>query len=71
MNIGRGSGLITLYTGATPNGWKASVTLEELGLPYTVYNLDRENGEQRSDWFLRINPNGRIPAIVDRLLSEH
>ena len=57
--------MITLYTGATPNGWKASVTLEELGLPYTVYNLDRENGEQRSDWFLRINPNGRIPAIVD------
>lgn len=57
--------MITLYTGATPNGWKASVTLEELGLDYEVHNIDRDNGEQKSDWFLKINPNGRIPAIVD------
>jgi GSH-dependent disulfide-bond oxidoreductase len=57
--------MITLYTGATPNGWKASVTLEELGLDYTAVNVDRDNGEQKSDWFLEINPNGRIPAIVD------
>ena len=57
--------MITLYTGATPNGWKASVTLEEMGLPYEVYNIDRDNGEQRSEWFLKINPNGRIPAIID------
>lgn len=57
--------MLTLYTGATPNGWKISVALEELALPYTVYAVDREAGEQRSEWFLKINPNGRIPAIID------
>lgn len=57
--------MIELYTSATPNGWKASITLEELGLPYTVNALDISTNVQKEDWFLKINPNGRIPAIVD------
>jgi GST-like protein len=57
--------MITLYTAATPNGWKASIALEELGLPYEVRALELQKLEQKQDWFLRINPNGRIPAIVD------
>lgn len=58
--------MIDLYTSPTPNGWKASVTLEELELPYTVHALDLMKGEQKTPEFLKINPNGRIPAIVDR-----
>ncbi|AJD48756.1 glutathione S-transferase [Isoalcanivorax pacificus W11-5] len=57
--------MIDLYTAATPNGWKASVTLEEMGLPYNVIALDLMKGEQKKPGFLKINPNGRIPAIVD------
>ena len=57
--------MITLYTAATPNGHKASVTLEELGLAYTVHSLNLMKGEQKTPEFLAINPNGRIPAIVD------
>ena len=58
--------MIDLYTASTPNGWKASVTLEELGLPYTVHALDLAQGAQKSPEYLRLNPNGRIPTIVDR-----
>lgn len=58
--------MIDLYTAATPNGWKASVALEELGLPYEVHALSLSKKQQKEEWFLRINPNGRIPAIVDR-----
>lgn len=58
--------MIDLYTAATPNGHKVSVTLEELGLPYTVCRVDLGKLEQKRPEFLRINPNGRIPAIVDR-----
>jgi len=57
--------MIELFTAKTPNGWKASVTLEELGLPYTVRPVDLGKLEQKEPWFLAINPNGRIPAIVD------
>jgi len=57
--------VITLYTAATPNGWKASVTLEELGLPYRVQALDLGKNEQKAPDYLRLNPNGRIPTIVD------
>ena len=57
--------MITLYTAPTPNGYKISIMLEEIGLPYEVRVLDLANGEQKEDWFLTINPNGRIPAIVD------
>lgn len=57
--------MISLYTAATPNGHKASIALEELGLPYQVQNVDIMNGEQHKPEFRAINPNGRIPAIVD------
>lgn len=57
--------MITLYTAATPNGHKVSIALEELGLPYDVRRIALGKGEQREEWFLAINPNGRIPAIVD------
>lgn len=58
--------MIDLYTAATPNGHKVSIALEELGLPYTLHVLDLTAGEQKQPAFLAINPNGRIPAIVDR-----
>jgi len=56
---------ITLYTAATPNGWKVSIALEEMGLPYDVRVIDFASNEQKSDWYLKINPNGRIPALSD------
>jgi glutathione S-transferase/GST-like protein len=58
--------MIDLYTAATPNGHKVSIALEELGLPYSLRVLDLTAGEQKRPDFLAINPNGRIPAIVDR-----
>ena len=58
--------MIDLYTAATPNGHKASILLEELGVPYTVHAINPMAGEQRRPEYLKINPNGRIPAIVDR-----
>lgn len=57
--------MIELYTAATPNGYKVSIALEELGLPYEVHALSFDRQEQKTPEFLRINPNGRIPAIVD------
>jgi glutathione S-transferase len=57
--------MIALYTAPTPNGWKASIALEELALPYTVNRIDLGKGEQKQEWYLRLNPNGRIPTIVD------
>jgi len=57
--------MIELFTAATPNGWKISIALEELGLPYTPKLLTLSKLEQKEEWFLKINPNGRIPAIVD------
>jgi glutathione S-transferase len=57
--------MIELFTAATPNGWKASITLEELGLPYEVRRIDFDKKEQKEPWYLKINPNGRIPTIVD------
>jgi GSH-dependent disulfide-bond oxidoreductase len=58
--------MIDLYTAATPNGFKVSIALEELALPYAVHSLDLGKLEQKRPEFLAINPNGRIPAIVDR-----
>ena len=58
--------MIDLYTAATPNGHKVSIALEELKLAYSVRVIDLAGQEQKQDWFLAINPNGRIPAIVDR-----
>jgi len=57
--------VITLYTAPTPNGQKISIALEELGIEYRVHAIDLGARAQKQDWFLRINPNGRIPAIVD------
>ena len=57
---------IDLYTAATPNGYKVSIALEELALPYEVHALDLGKGEQKGEEYLAINPNGRIPAIIDR-----
>ena len=57
--------MIELFTAATPNGWKASITLEELELPYKVRRIDFEKREQKEPWYLKLNPNGRIPTIVD------
>jgi GST-like protein len=57
--------MIELFTAATPNGWKVSIALEELGLPYTMRPISLGKLEQKEEWFLKINPNGRIPAIID------
>lgn len=57
---------IDLYTYATPNGHKASIMLEETALPYTVQLVDIEKGEQMRPEFLALNPNNKIPVIVDR-----
>ena len=58
--------MIDLYTWTTPNGRKASILLEELGVPYTVYAIDITKDEQFAPDFLKIAPNNRIPAIVDQ-----
>ncbi|HST37516.1 MAG TPA: glutathione S-transferase N-terminal domain-containing protein [Allosphingosinicella sp.] len=58
--------MIDLYTSPTPNGYKITILLEELGLPYEVHAIDLSSGAQKQPWFTAINPNGRIPAIVDR-----
>jgi len=58
--------MIDLYTASTPNGWKVSITLEELSMPYKVKEIDLIKGDQKKKSFLKINPNGRIPAIIDR-----
>lgn len=58
--------MIELYTAATPNGWKISIALEELGLDYSVRPIALGRLEQKQDWYIRLNPNGRIPTIIDR-----
>ncbi|GEA08615.1 glutathione S-transferase [Alteromonas sp. KUL42] len=63
--------MIDLYTAATPNGWKASVALEEMGLDYTAHSVNLMKGEQKTPEFLAMNPNGRIPVIVDRDEDDH
>lgn len=58
--------MIDLYTAATPNGYKISIALEEMSLPYNLINVDLRSGEQKTAAYLKMNPNGRIPVIVDR-----
>lgn len=58
--------MIDLYTAATPNGHKVSIALEEMQLPYELHVLSFDKQEQKAPEFLAINPNGRIPAIIDR-----
>jgi GST-like protein len=57
--------MIELFTAPTPNGRKVSIALEEMAVPYKVHAIDLKAAEQKSPEFLKINPNGRIPAIVD------
>lgn len=57
--------MIDFYTAGTPNGQKVAIMLEEVGLPYTPHLLDFSKGEQNTPAYLAINPNGKIPAIVD------
>ena len=63
--------MIDLYTAETPNGYKASIMLEETGLDYQVHHIDLAAREQKEEWYLEINPNGRIPAIIDRGEDDH
>jgi GST-like protein len=58
--------MIDLYTAPTPNGHKVSIALEELELPYEVHPINLMAGDQRKPAYVKINPNGRIPTIVDR-----
>ena len=58
--------MIDLYTSSTPNGYKISIALEELALPYALHPIALMKGEQKRPEFLAMNPNGRIPVIVDR-----
>ena len=54
-----------LYTSATPNGYKVSIMLEELKLKYKVHKIDLGKQTQKKEWFLKLNPNGRIPVLKD------
>jgi GST-like protein len=58
--------MIDLYTFTTPNGRKASIMLEEVELPYNVHKIDITKGDQFTPEFVAINPNSKIPAIVDQ-----
>ena len=58
--------MIDLYYWTTPNGHKITMFLEEAGLPYTIHSVNIGKGEQFDPAFLKISPNNRIPAIVDR-----
>jgi glutathione S-transferase len=63
---------ITLFTSKRgPNGWKVAMLLQELGIEYENKFLDIENGEHKQPDFLKYNPNGRIPAIIDHKNNDH
>lgn len=57
--------MIDLYTTASPNGYKASIMLEELNLPYTIHHIKISKGDNKTNAFLKLNPHGRIPVIKD------
>jgi GST-like protein len=57
--------MIQLYTWGTPNGKKASIMLEEVGLPYEVHPINLQKGEQKTPEYLAVNPNNKIPSIID------
>ena len=59
-----------LYTASTPNGFKISILLEELGLPYEVRAIDLSLGQQKDPAYLRLNPNGKIPTLIDRTADD-
>ena len=62
--------MIDLYTAQTPNGYKVSIALEEMELEYAVHALELSDDEQKTPDYLAINPNGRIPTIVDRSADD-
>tara|TARA_E500000331_G_scaffold328952_1_gene349088 strand:+ start:1248 stop:1910 length:663 start_codon:yes stop_codon:yes gene_type:complete len=62
--------MIDFYTAPTPNGWKVAIALEEMELPYTPHVLNLSERTQHEEWFLAMNPNGRIPVIVDRDVDD-
>ena len=57
--------MIQLYTWGTPNGKKVSIMLEEVGIPYEVHPISLQKGDQFSPEYLAINPNNKIPSIID------
>lgn len=57
--------MIEFYTWSTPNGRKISIAMEEMGIPYTAHAINIGKGEQRDPEFLKVAPNGKIPAILD------
>ncbi|RCK59559.1 Glutathione S-transferase-like protein tpcF [Candida viswanathii] len=61
---------ITLYTFGTPNGYKISIFLELLQLPYEVVSLNIHKNKTKEEWFVKLNPNGRIPTITDPNFKE-
>lgn len=62
--------MIDLHYAPTPNGWKISIMLEECGLPYTVLPMQLGRGDQHTAEFLKLSPNGRMPAIVDHAPAD-
>ena len=62
--------MIDLHYAPTPNGWKITIMLEECGLPYTVVPMQLGRGDQHKPEFLKLSPNGRMPAIVDRAPAD-
>ena len=62
--------MIDLYTASTPNGWKISIALEEMKLPYEFHAINLQAGDQKTPEFTWVSPNGRIPAIIDRDLDD-
>lgn len=57
--------MLELLTSETPNGWKISIALEEMGLPYTWKHIKLSEKDQKADWYVKLNPNGRIPTLID------
>lgn len=57
--------MLELLTSETPNGWKISIMLEELGVPYKVTPISLTDRVQKQDWYVALNPNGRIPTLID------
>tara|TARA_B100000405_G_C16642087_1_gene395285 strand:+ start:25 stop:720 length:696 start_codon:yes stop_codon:yes gene_type:complete len=62
--------MIDLFTAATPNGWKVSIAFEEMELPYNPIVLNLSERKQHEEWFYQMNPNGRIPVIVDHDVED-
>ena len=59
-----------LYTASTPNGWKPVIFLEEAGVDYQLTAIDLKKREQKEEWYRKLNPNGRIPTLVDRANND-